>query len=69
MLVHINIDELSDKGKHILNLLRELEIDFNTNTISAKDAAIGIGRAATDDELDEYLARCMNGTLTDIDDI
>jgi len=68
-LLQINIDESSEKGKHLLSLLKELKIDFKANSISPKDAAFGIGRAATNEELDEYIQRCMAGTITDIDDL
>jgi len=69
MQLQINIDESSEKGKHLLSLLKELKIDFKANSISPKDAAFGIGRAATNEELDEYIQRCMAGTITDIDDL
>jgi hypothetical protein len=69
MQLQINIDESSEKGKHLLSLLSELKIHFNTNRLSPKDAAFGMGRAATNDELDDYIQRCMNGTLADIDDL
>ena len=69
MQLQINIDESSEQGKHLLSLLKELKIDFKANSITPIDAAFGIGRAATNEELDEYIQRCMAGTLIDIDDL
>jgi hypothetical protein len=69
MQLIINIDEQSDRGKKLLLALDELEISYVPKTLTAKDAAFGIGRKATNEELDEYLDRCMKGDLTSIDDI
>ena len=69
MQLIINIDEQSDKGKKLLVALNELEISYTPKVLSAKDAAFGIGRKASNEELDEYLDRCMKGKLTSIDDI
>lgn len=69
MQLIINIDEQSDRGKKLLLALEELEISYVPKALTAKDAALGIGRKATNEELDEYLDRCMKGELTSIDDI
>jgi hypothetical protein len=69
MQLTINIDEQSDKAKKLFRVLDELGISYLPKALTAKDAAFGIGRKATDAEIDEYLDRCMKGNLTSIDDI
>ncbi|MEY2829991.1 MAG: hypothetical protein RIQ33_1849 [Bacteroidota bacterium] len=68
MQLQINLNENSMKGKMLLSVLKDLKIEYSTKQIEAKDAALGMGRAATKAELDEYIAKCMEGKLTDIDE-
>jgi hypothetical protein len=69
MEVNIIVDENTDKAKKLFSFLNELGIGYTPKKLSSKDAALGIGRKATDEELDEYLDSCMKGKLIDIDDL
>ena len=68
MQLHINLNENSSKGKMLLSVLKDLKIEYSTKQIEAKHAAFGLGRTATKAELDEYLTKCLNGKLTDLDE-
>lgn len=69
MEIKISIDESSEKGKRVLQLLKKLGINYSALKIGPKEAAFGIGRPATDAELDEYLKKCLEGQTFDIDDL
>ncbi len=66
MTFEIEIDEKTDKGKNVLKFLNEQEIKYSTKKLTAKDTAFGIGRKATDEEMAEYLLRCMESETIDI---
>ena len=59
MTCEIEIDEKTDKAKNVFEFLDQHQIKYNPKKLTAKVAAFGIGRPATDDELAEYLNRCM----------
>lgn len=69
MEIKISVDENSDKGKRLLNLLNELDINYSPIKLTAKEAAFGIGRKATAAEIEEYLEKCLNSATLDIDDL
>jgi hypothetical protein len=69
MELNLTIDETTDKGKKVLSFLTDMGISYAPKKITSKDAAFGIGRKATDEEMDEYIGRCMAGELTDLDDL
>ncbi|MEI6594709.1 MAG: hypothetical protein WCO28_04035 [Bacteroidota bacterium] len=69
MEVNITVDENTDKAKKLFSFLKELGLGYTPKKITAKEAALGFGRKATDEELDEYLERCMKGKLTDLDEL
>ena len=68
MEIKISLDEKTEAGKKVLKVLNELGINYANTTLSPKDVAFGIGRQATDDEMNEYLLRCLNSNLSNIDD-
>lgn len=69
MEIKIELDETTENGKKLLQALEELGVKYSTTALSAKNVALGIGRKATDKELEEYLNHCMNSELSDIDDL
>lgn len=67
MEIKISLDEKTEAGKKVLKVLNELGINYANTGLSSNDVAFGIGRSATDDEMSEYLLRCLNSNLSDID--
>lgn len=61
MEIKINIDETKSYWKKPLD-----ELSVSKGSLTPKDVAFGIGRKATDEEMKEYLDRCMNSELVDI---
>ena len=66
MTFEIEIDEKTDQAKNVFKFLDQNQIKYNPKKLTAKDAAFGIGRPATDDELAEYLNRCMLSETLDL---
>lgn len=60
MIFEIEIDDNTEKARTIFSFLDQNNIKYSPKKLTAKDAAFGIGRLATDDELAEYLNRCMH---------
>jgi hypothetical protein len=67
MEITISLDEKTEAGKKVLKVLNELHISYSSSMLSPKDVAFGIGRKATDEEMSEYLMRCLNSDVIDID--
>lgn len=67
MTFEIEIDEKTDKAKSVFEFLDQHQIKYNPKKLTAKDAAFGMGRLATDEELAEYLNRCMYSETIDLD--
>ena len=69
MTFEIEIDEKTDKAKSVFEFLDQQQIKYNPKKLTTKDAAFGIGRPATDEELAEYLNRCMLSETIDLDEL
>jgi hypothetical protein len=66
MIIEIEIEDNTDKARNIFRFLDQNNIKYNPKKLTAKDAAFGIGRLAKDDELAEYLNRCMLSETLDL---
>jgi hypothetical protein len=66
MIIEIEIDDNTDKSKDIFRFLDQNNIKYDPKKLTAKDVAFGIGRLAKDDELAEYLNRCMLSETLDL---
>lgn len=66
MIFEIEIDDNSDNAKNIFRFLDQNNVKYNPKKLTAKDVAFVIGRAATDEELAEYLNRCMLSETIDL---
>lgn len=67
MIFEIEIDEKTDQRKNLFSFLHEQKIKYSIRKVSSKDAAFGLGRKLLDEELAEYLLRCMESNTHDID--
>lgn len=61
MEISIVIDENTAHGKQVLKVLEDMGVQTQPKKIASKDAALGIGRKATTQELDTYIEQCMLG--------
>jgi hypothetical protein len=70
----IEVDE-SENGRKILNVLKELNIEYQIaenvedKKLTSKDLALGIGRKATKEELLEYIEKADKSPIIDVEDL
>ncbi len=66
MIIEIEIEDNTDKARNMFRFLDQNNIKYNPKKLTAKDVAFGIGRFAKDDELAEYLNKCMLSETLDL---
>lgn len=66
MIIEIEIDDNTDKARNIFRFLDQNNIKYNPKKLTPKDVAFGIGRLAKEEELAEYLNRCMLSETIDL---
>jgi hypothetical protein len=66
MILEIEIDEDTEKANNLFRFFEQNNIKYSPKKLTAKDAAFGIGRLAKEEELAEYLNRCMLSDTLDL---